>query len=55
MPITRKTDKKGSFYQFGDTGKRYYYKTKDDKSRNSAKKRAMKQGQAIEINKIENK
>lgn len=49
MPIYRKTDQKGSFYRYGDTGKKYYYITGNSKSRQIAYNKALKQGQAIKI------
>ena len=46
MPVHRGKDSKGSYYQWGDSGKKYRYETGDDKSRKAAKAKATKQGQA---------
>lgn len=47
MPIKRGTDSKGSFYRYGESGKKYYFKAGDPTSRANAKKKAGKQAQAI--------
>lgn len=47
MPIKRGHDNKGSFYQWGNHGKRYYYKAGNVNSRLIAKSKAMKQMKAI--------
>jgi len=49
MPVHRGKDEKGAFYQWGNQ-KRYYYIVGDKLSRNSAKKRAEAQGEAIRKN-----
>ena len=49
MPIKRGTDTKGSFYKYGDSGKKYYYESGNKQSRDLAHKKASKQGVAIEI------
>jgi hypothetical protein len=46
MPIRRTTDGGKPAYQWGDTGKKYTYKPNDVASRESAKKKAIKQGLA---------
>jgi hypothetical protein len=46
MPVKRGQDKQGPYYQWGDSGKKYRYKTSDKRSRDRAKKQASKQGQA---------
>jgi hypothetical protein len=47
MPIHRGSDSKGSFYQWGNSGKKYYYKSGNKKSREIAKSKAKKQAIAI--------
>jgi hypothetical protein len=51
MPVYRKSDKKGSYYQYGTTGSKYYYKAGDEKSRLQAVAKAQKQMRAIHVNK----
>jgi hypothetical protein len=51
MPILNNKDTKGSYYQFGTTGKKYYYKTGNVKLRTLARAKAAKQGRAIEWSK----
>lgn len=46
MPVSRGKDSKGPYYQWGDSGKKYYYESGDKSSRDRAKERARKQGQA---------
>jgi len=46
VPVKRGKDKKGSYYQWGDSGKKYHYTSGDKSSRQSAKKKAEKQGLA---------
>lgn len=47
MPIHRGSDAKGSYYQWGNTGKKYYYTSNNAKSRDIAKKKAQRQATAI--------
>jgi hypothetical protein len=47
MPVHRGEDKKGPYYQWGDSGKKYHYKAGEAKSRERAKRKATKQGQAV--------
>jgi hypothetical protein len=47
MPIIRHKN----YYQFGETGKRYYYLPGNAKSRQQALAKAKKQGRAIEWSK----
>jgi len=47
MPIFRKTDKMGSYYQYGALGKKYYYVVGDKKSRLEAIEKCQKQRTAI--------
>ncbi len=51
MPVQRGNDKDGAYYQWGDSGKKYRYKTGDEKSRKAAKTKAEKQGQAVKASK----
>ena len=51
MPTKRSKDSKGSYYQWGSKGKKYYYSSGDESSRKRAKSRADKQGRAIGANK----
>lgn len=46
MPVHRGKDSEGPFYQWGKSGKKYRYKAGDKSGRESAKKKATKQGQA---------
>ncbi len=48
MPVKRGHDKKGKFYRYGKTGKKYYFKTEAQRKR--AKQKAMIQAYAIEMN-----
>lgn len=50
MPIERKTDTKGSYYQWGSRGKKYYYKPGSGMSRNRAYNNALKQAIAAYAN-----
>lgn len=47
MPVNRGRDTKGTFYRWGKTGKKYYYKTGDKASRDGAKSKANRQAKAI--------
>ena len=47
MPIHRGKDSKGTYYQWGDSGKKYYYTTGDSKSRKKAREKAEEQAKAI--------
>ena len=51
MPVHRGKDKDGAYYQWGESGKKYRYETGDKQSREAAKKKAEKQGRAIEASK----
>ncbi|HWB89493.1 MAG TPA: hypothetical protein VG872_09855 [Acidimicrobiia bacterium] len=46
MPVHRGKDGKGPYYQWGESGKKYHYESGDKRSRERAKDRATKQGQA---------
>jgi hypothetical protein len=47
MPVRRGKDKDGAYYQWGESGKKYRYETRNERSRQAAKKKAEKQGQAV--------
>ena len=44
MPVHRGKDSDGPYYQWGDSGKKYRYKSGNKSSRESAKSKAKKQG-----------
>lgn len=46
MPVKRGEDEDGPFYRWGDRGKKYHYTAGDRSSREAAKRKATKQGQA---------
>lgn len=50
MPVERGKDKDGPYYQWGESGKKYHYEAGNTDSRNRAKSKAEKQGQAIKAN-----
>lgn len=50
MPVHRGTDSNGPYYQWGNHGKKYYYKLGDKVSREKAKKQASAQGAAAYAN-----
>lgn len=47
MPVHSGTDSKGSFMQWGKSGKKYYYKPSDKNSKRRATEQAHKQARAI--------
>ena len=47
MPIRDSVDEKGSYFQWGEHGKKYYYESKNPKSKQTARKKAWKQSRAI--------
>lgn len=47
MPIKRHRN----YYQYGETGKKYYYTSGDKQSRSHAKRKAVKQMRAIKARK----
>ena len=51
MPLIHKKDKKGIYFKYGPTGKKYYYNPDDVVNLYIAKYKARKQGKAIEISK----
>lgn len=50
MPIHRRHDSEGPYYQDGDSGKKFHYKPKNKRSRASAYGRARKQQKARKAN-----
>lgn len=46
MPVHRGKDEQGPYYQWGESGKQYRYESGDKVSREMARKKATKQGQA---------
>lgn len=46
VPVHRGKDSDGPYYQWGDSGKKYHYTAGNKQSREQAKKKAKKQGQA---------
>ena len=46
MPVHRGRDGDGPYYQWGKSGKKYHYESGDKGSREAAKEKATKQGQA---------
>jgi hypothetical protein len=46
MPVRRRQDSQGPYYQWGDSGKKYRYRPGDKGSRDRAKQGATRQGQA---------
>lgn len=47
MPVNRRKNINGSYYQWGTHGKKYYYKENNEKSRKLAQSKAKLQGRAI--------
>jgi hypothetical protein len=47
MPVVRRIDRNGPYYQWGSTGAKYYYIPNNYKSRLISKYKAAKQGAAI--------
>lgn len=47
MPIHRSKDVNGCFYQWGNTGKKYYYTAGNKQERDKAYEKARKQERAI--------
>ena len=45
-PVHRGKDVQGPYYQWGDSGKKYHFQAGEKKSREAAKQKATKQGQA---------
>ncbi len=51
MPIIESQDDTGPYYQFGATGKRYYYNPASTRSRKEALKKCKAQMRAVEASK----
>jgi len=47
MPIHQGRDTNGSYFQWGEHGKKYYFDPNDQKSKQDAKQKAVKQAIAI--------
>ena len=54
MPVERGKDTQGPFYRWGKSGKKYYYKANNKKSREVAHNKARRQGVAIKISQSKN-
>ena len=52
MPVKRKEDKRGPYYQWGNSGKKYRYISGNERSRQKAYRKALKQGKAIILSQI---
>ena len=46
MPVTRGKDSNGPYYRWGKNGKKYHYESGNQSSRETAKKKAERQGKA---------
>lgn len=46
MPVRRRKDSRGPYYQWGDNGKKYRYRSGNKSSRVKAKEKAQRQGRA---------
>lgn len=55
MPVQRTTKDGKPAFKYGKEGKAYTYNPNDEDSRERAKAKAIKQGQAIEISKRKNR
>lgn len=47
MPVKRGSDSKGPFFRWGTRGAKYHYTSGNKSSRERARRKAAKQGQAI--------
>jgi len=50
MPINLRQDTNGTYYQWGDHGKKYYFKPHDDFTKQLAFNEALQQGRAMFAN-----
>ena len=50
MPIKRGQENGKYYYQYGESGKKYFYITNNNRSRRIAKRKAMKQQTAAHVN-----
>jgi hypothetical protein len=55
MPLINGSDAKGRYFKYGNSGRKYYYKARNVKSRYIAKQKAMRQGHAIEMRRRKSK
>lgn len=55
MPVHKGKDKKGYYYQWGESGKKYYYKKGNKISEGIAKSNAAEQGRAIKASQCKSK
>lgn len=55
MPIHNMQNQFGRYYQYGNSGKKYYYTVTDPKSEKLAYKKVVKQMKAIEISRHKKK
>ncbi len=49
MPINKRKDVHGPFFQWGDTGAKYYYNKDNKESIEHAREKSAKQGRAVEV------
>ncbi len=47
MPVSAGRDQQGCYYQWGSTGKKYYYECGNREARERAKRQAEAQGRAV--------
>ena len=47
MPVRQGNDANGAYFQWGEHGKKYYYDPKSERSKETARKKAARQGRAI--------
>ena len=47
MPVFQRRDSRGTFFQWGDDGKKYYFDPNSLASAARARRKARKQGQAV--------
>lgn len=50
MPVHQGKDSNGTYYQWGSSGKKYYYSADSSESKSRAKNKAENQGQAAYAN-----
>lgn len=47
MPVQKGNDSNGSYFRWGEHGKKYYFDSNSNRSKQLARKKAEKQGRAI--------
>ena len=52
MPVRESIDDIGNFFQWGNSGKKYYFNPSNSKDREAARLLSKKQGQAIKISQL---